>query len=615
MFFVAVFDTISLVVALPALIVLVRRWNRALSKDIKFLLLGLLLLSIFHHLSNLLEWGRISDILDPVEDYVELLVPIYWFILFFSYLKEIANDDLRKNEANLKKSEEQFRLIFEKAAVGILIVDIKGRKYKKVNPAFSAMSGFKVTELLQMNPQEMTHIDDRSIEEQLLLELYSKKRDQYEMQKRYLRKDGGYFWGQITTTLMTIDSQYPDYTITFVQDISKRKETEKALRENEEKLAHSKKMESLGLLAGGVAHDLNNVLSGIVGYPELILLNLSKNNELRKPLETIRESGHRASAIVKDLLTVARGVATTKQLLSLNHVIRDYLNSPEYERLREHHPLVTVNTHFNPDLFNVSASYEHIRKVIMNLVSNAVEAIKEEGKVTLSTFNRTIDKPLKGFDVIAAGDYAVIAVSDDGPGISSNDLPRIFEPFYSKKVMGRSGTGLGLAVVWNVVQDHKGYINVSTGNSGSTFELYFPIIMGEISKDDLPISIDDYKGNGERILVVDDVGSQREISCKMMEILGYKTESVPSGEAAVEYLTKNAVDLLFLDMIMDPGINGLETYSRIKKIHPNQKAIIVSGFAETTDVKETIKLGACQFLEKPLMLAKVAQAVKEALKK
>lgn len=612
---VVVFDTIASVAAMLALIIFVRGWNRAMPRDIKVMLLGLLGLSLFHHSSNLLEWARISDILDPVEDYLEVLLPLLWFILFFSYLKEIANDELERSRSKLKKSEEQFRLMFEKAAVGILMVDMDDRKYKKVNPAFLAMSGLEEAELLRKNPQEMTHIEDWPAEEQLLLELYAKKRDQYQMQKRYLRKDGGYFWGQITTTKMAIGSQNTDYTVTFVQDISKRKEAEETLRENEEKLARLKKMESLGMLAGGVAHDLNNVLSGIVGYPELILLNLSKDSELRKPLETIRASGQCATAIVKDLLTVARGVAKTKKTLNLNHVIKDYLSSPEYERLREHHPSITVSTDFNPDLLNISAAYDHVRKVVMNLVSNAVEAIEEKGKVTLSTFNRSIDRPLKGYDEILAGDYAVIAVSDDGPGISTDDLSRIFEPFYTKKVMGRSGTGLGLAVVWNVVQDHKGYINVTTGRSGTTFELYFPITMGEISEDDRPISIDDYKGNGETILVVDDVGSQREITCKMLEILGYTPESVPSGEAAVEYLAKNTADLLILDMIMDPGINGRETFSRIKKILPNQKAIIVSGFAETTDVKETIKLGAHQFLEKPLSLAQVAQAVKEVLKK
>jgi PAS domain S-box-containing protein len=615
MSFVVVFDTISSVAAMLALIIFVRGWHRAMPRDIKVMLLGLLGLSLFHHSSNLLEWARISDMLDPVEDYLEVLLPLLWFILFFSYLKEIANDELERSRSKLKKSEEQFRLMFEKAAVGILMVDMDDRKYKKVNPAFLAMSGLEEAELLRKNPQEMTHIEDWPAEEQLLLELYAKKRDQYQMQKRYLRKDGGYFWGQITTTKMAIGSQNPDYTITFIQDISKRKEAEETLRENEEKLARLKKMESLGMLAGGVAHDLNNVLSGIVGYPELILQNLSKDSELRKPLETIRASGQRATAIVKDLLTVARGVAKTKKPLNLNHVIKDYLSSPEYERLREHHLSITVSTDLNPDLLNISAAYDHVRKVVMNLVSNAVEAIEEKGKVTLSTFNRSIDRPLKGYDEILAGDYAVIAVSDDGPGISTDDLSRIFEPFYTKKVMGRSGTGLGLAVVWNVVQDHKGYINVTTGRSGTTFELYFPITMGEISEDDRPISIDDYKGKGETILVVDDVGSQREITCKMLEILGYKPESVPSGETAVEYLTKNTADLLILDMIMDPGINGRETFSRIKKILPNQKAIIVSGFAETTDVKETIKLGAHQFLEKPLTLAQVAQAVKEVLKK
>jgi CheY-like chemotaxis protein len=251
----------------------------------------------------------------------------------------------------------------------------------------------------------------------------------------------------------------------------------------------------------------------------------------------------------------------------------------------------------------------------MNLVSNASEAIKGSGNVTISTVNRYVDKPLKGYDEVSIGEYAVLFVSDDGSGISSDDLERIFEPFYTKKVMGRSGTGLGLAVVWNVIQDHKGYIDVTTDENGTTFELYFPITRNKIWKKDMPLSIKDYKGNGEMILVVDDVESQREISCKMLDALSYKTKAVSSGEEAVEYLKENTVDLILLDMIMDPGINGRETYERIIKIHPNQKAIILSGFAETDSVKETQKLGAGQYIKKPVTLEKIGLAVKEELEK
>ena len=344
-------------------------------------------------------------------------------------------------------------------------------------------------------------------------------------------------------------------------------------------------------------------------------MDLPEDSKLRKPITTIQESGHRATAIVQDLLTMARGVAATKEPLNLNDLIGDYLNSPEFKKLEHIYPTVEIKTNLDSDLFNVSGSNVHIRKMVMDLVLNAMEAIDGSGNVTISTMNRYIDKPLRGYDNINIGEYVVLAVSDDGSGISSDDLKRIFEPFFTKKVMGRSGTGLGLAVVWNVVQDHKGYIDVTTDENGTTFELYFPITREEISGKDLSIPIKDYKGNGETILVVDDVESQREISCNMLDRLGYKAKAVSSGEEAIEYLKENTIDLLFLDMIMDPGINGRETYERIIEIHPKQKAIIVSGFAETDEVKKTQKLGAGQYIKKPLTLKKIGLAVKKELEK
>ncbi len=368
-------------------------------------------------------------------------------------------------------------------------------------------------------------------------------------------------------------------------------------------------------MASGIAHDLNNVLSGIVSYPELLLLDLPKDSNLRKPIETIHESGHRAVAIVQDLLTVARGVATTKNPLNLNDLVGDYLNSPEFEDLQHFHSAVKVKTNLYGDLFNIGGSHVHIRKVVMNLVSNASEAIDGSGNVAISTMNRYVDRPLRGYDDVNIGEYAILSVSDDGPGISSDDLERIFEPFYTKKVMGRSGTGLGLAVVWNVIQEHKGYINVTSDENGTTFELYFPITRGEISGKDLSVPFKDLKGNGEKILVIDDVESQRDISCKMLDTLGYKTQAVSGGEEAVEYLKENTVDLILLDMIMEPGINGRETFERIIRVHPKQKAIVVSGFAETDEVKKTQKLGAGKFIKKPLTLESIGLAVKEEMEK
>ena len=395
------------------------------------------------------------------------------------------------------------------------------------------------------------------------------------------------------------------------KDITYRKRAEEALLESKEKIARYKKMESLGLLAGGVAHDLNNILSGIVSYPELLLLQLPEDSQFRNTIKTIKKSGDMAVAVVNDLLTVARGVAITREPLNLNDLIDDYLNSPEFNQLKKLHPKIKVKTKIDQDLLNIGGSHVHLSKVLMNLVTNALEAIKGTGNVTILTANRYVDTPLRRYDDIKPGEYAVLTVSDDGLGISSGDLERIFEPFYSKKVLDRSGTGLGLAVVWNVVQDHDGYIDVISNANGTTFKLFFPITREEKSMNAMSIPFKDLIGNGEKILVIDDVKSQREISCKMLETLGYKTDAVSSGEEAVKYFREKTVDLILLDMIMEPGINGRETYKRIIKIHPNQKAIIVSGFAETDEVKETQKLGAGKFIKKPLTIEKLGLVIKE----
>jgi CheY-like chemotaxis protein len=312
-------------------------------------------------------------------------------------------------------------------------------------------------------------------------------------------------------------------------------------------------------------------------------------------------------------LTVARGVAIPKEPLNLNEVVADYLDSPEFKKLEQLHPTVSVRTDLDSELLNINGSAVHIRKIVMNLVSNSAEAAAGGGQVTISTANRYMDRPLQGYDDITVGEYVVLTVSDDGSGIASDDLQRIFEPFYTKKVMGRSGTGLGLAVVWNTVQDHKGYIDVKSAENGTTFELYLPMTRDEIAEKNFSVPIDDYKGNGETILVVDDVESQREITCRMLDTLGYRTKAACSGEEAIAYLKSNSVDLILLDMIMDPGINGRETYERIIKTHPNQKAIIISGFAETDEVKKTQKLGAGKYVKKPFALARIGVAVKKEL--
>jgi len=528
----------------------------------------------------------------------------------------VAHDisERKRAEVELKKSEEKYRTILENMEEGYWETDLAGN-FRFFNESLCKILGFSPDEMLGIDYRKYTTPKTAAKVYQLFNQVYRTGQPNRLAEYEVITKDGRIVMIEGSISLVRDDFDQPIGFCGVNRDVTEKKQVEDALRKSKEKLIRSRKMESLGLLAGGVAHDLNNVLSGIVSYPELVLMELPEDSKFRKPIEVIKESGHRAAAIVQDLLTVARGVAISKETLNLSDLVGDYLHSPEYNKLQQFYPTVTVKTNFDVDLFNVNGSHIHIRKAVMNLVSNAAEATNSSGMVTISTMNRYMDRPLRGYDDVKIGEYVVLSVSDDGPGISSDDLERVFEPFYTKKVMGRSGTGLGLAVVWNIMLDHKGYVDVITNENGTTFELYFPATREEVSSKDLSIPINDYKGNGETILVVDDVESQREISCRMLEKLGYQTKSVASGKEAVEYLKENTADLILLDMIMDQGINGRQTYEQIVKIHPKQKAIIVSGFAVTGDVKATQKLGAGKYIKKPYTIEKIGIAIQEELGK
>ena len=398
------------------------------------------------------------------------------------------------------------------------------------------------------------------------------------------------------------------------EELDERKTAESEKLKLQDHLQRAQKMEALGTLAGGVAHDLNNILSGLVGYPDLLLQDLPADSNLRKPMQTILQSGRKATAIVQDLLTLARRGVAEFQVLDLNRIVTDYLESPEFEKLIQFHPAVTVTSHLTTDLTPVKGSPVHLFKTVMNLVSNAAEAMPDGGTLCIQTANRSVDRCLGDKESAPEGEYAVLMVRDHGTGISKADVERIFEPFYSKKVMGKSGTGLGMAVVWGTVKDHHGFIDTQSREGvGTTFSLYFPATREAPQAASAPWSLADHQGHGQTILIVDDVAEQREIAMAMLSKLGYRTEAVSSGEAAVDHVARRPVDLLLLDMVMDPGIDGLETYRRILAIHPGQKAVVASGYAETARIREAQRIGPVGYLKKPYGLETLAKAVGAAL--
>jgi signal transduction histidine kinase/ActR/RegA family two-component response regulator len=403
-----------------------------------------------------------------------------------------------------------------------------------------------------------------------------------------------------------------------IDDLLIRQERDAAERRHlQERLAKSEKMEALGLLAGGVAHDLNNILSGIVSYPELLLMDPTLSHETRRAIETIKKSGEQAAAVVGDLMTISRSVAMKTEAVSLSAVVGEYLGSPDYLAVSSRHPDVIVSSRLEEGGAVLSGSPVHLRKVVANLVANAIESFgtkSDGGRVEVATSKRRVgegwvDEPAG----VPAGDYVVLTVTDNGPGIEEEYRERIFEPFFTKKIMGRSGTGLGLTVVWNTVHNHGGFIDLRSGEEGTSFWLFFPST-GELLRDkDDQVPLEELSGRGYRVLVVDDVAAQREIATALLVRLGYEVESVSSGEAAIEKVRSEDFDVLLLDMLMEPGLNGRETYEAILDYRPGQSVVIASGFSQDEEVRKVQDLGAAAFIAKPYSIEEVGVALRDAL--
>ena len=526
--------------------------------------------------------------------------------------KQELEGKVRERTAELQESEEKYRLLFEKSEDPMLLIEnnrfIMANRSAVKSFGYSSLEELLDTRLSAHSPENQP--DGRASSDkadEMMAVAYKNGYHRFEWQ--YKHKHNRIF--PVEVSLTKVPYQQSEALFCVWRDITDRKLAEETKARLESQLKQFQKMEAIGLMAGGVAHDLNNILAGIVGYPELILMKLPADSPLQKPLKAIQDSGERAARIVEDLLTISRNAASAREVKDLNNLITEYINSPEFEKLKAIHPQVIY--HYRPEAAhaNIFCSPVHIKKCLMNLVTNAAEVIKGNGTVTIGCRNQYVDEA--EIPDMKAGEYIALSVHDTGSGIPTRDLEHIFDPFYTKKVMGRSGTGLGLTVVWNTVKDHDGKIFVKSSEQGTRFQLLFPAHKQSAPADitsDLACS---YTGDGEQILVIDDEPHLRDIARQILESLGYNVHTASSGELAIEFIKEIPVDLLVIDMLMEPGMNGRRTYEEIIKLYPEQKAIIASGFSVSEDVKATLRFGAGGFIKKPYSINQLGKAVKEAL--
>ncbi len=391
------------------------------------------------------------------------------------------------------------------------------------------------------------------------------------------------------------------------EELYRTQEREKALQE---RLSRSQRMESLAVLAGGVAHDLNNILGPMVAYPDLILSTLPPEHRLRASVARIGDSARKAAGVIQDFLTLGRRGNYETEPVDLESLITSYIDSPGFIELQERYPQIGLELALS-GIPPIRGSVPHLTQLVMNLIINAFEAMAAEGLLTVESALVTLDEDLAGFETVPAGEYCLLKVSDTGPGISPTDLGHIFEPFYTRKKLGRSGSGLGLAVVYGVAKDLGGYIDVrSVLRQGTEFLLYFaPEAASEESGDSLE---EDFSGD-EKILVVDDVREQRDLAVHLLESFGYDVLVAENGHQALEIVAAEDVDLVLLDMIMEDGFDGLETFRGMRRLRPHLRCVVASGFSESDRVREAQTLGAGPYIGKPYTRHSLGRAVRETL--
>jgi PAS domain S-box-containing protein len=339
------------------------------------------------------------------------------------------------------------------------------------------------------------------------------------------------------------------------------------------RLSKARRLETIGIMTGEAAHDLNNILAGILHHPEQILSRLSENSPLRPPLVAIRHSGQQAVALVADLLSAAKAGSAVREVIDLNQLVQEILDSKEQQNIFRERAGISLRTRLCPHPLPINCSPPHIRQCLHNLLLNSCDTIHGSGPVgtiTVSLDSRYLPVPPPALSSpYTSGEYALLSVADTGPSLSAIDRDHIFEPFYSKKILQRKGTGIALAVLRNIIEEHEGWIDIpeQREQQGNCFDLYFPI---------RPVQNISRIQESQCILIIEQEKEQRERNVNFLAELGYKALSVADSTGAISYLNRNKVDVVLLNMSGGQAMAGEQLHEQILFLHPSQKVVLIS---------------------------------------
>jgi PAS domain S-box-containing protein len=509
---------------------------------------------------------------------------------------EMQNRELQETQQELEASRDRYADLYDFAPIGYATFDENG-SIQEINLTGATLLGRERSRLIGLPFSKfLVKSDMKSFRDHLLQ--CKKNSQEVATELGMVVKGGGTLQVQLLSRAIRDEKRQVTQYRSAITDI-----TERTQMHNE--MERAQRLESAGRVAGEIAHDFNNLLSPLVAYPILIKEELSVDHPALGWLEKMETCANKIAEINQQLLALGRRGHYNMEPLDLNLLAQKVI-------LEEKLPnSITITTQLAPDLFLIKGGTAQLTRAFINLIHNAEEAMPRGGVITIKVENVYLDKPIKGYKTIERGEYVKLEISDTGTGIDARILDKIFDPFFTAKKMDRwRGSGLGLSVVYGIIADHKGYITVeSVKNQGTTFSLYLPItreLRSEITESHV------LKGGSENIIVVDDDPVQRGVLSQILNRFGYKVGVVASGEQAVSFVKKRPQDLLILDMEMD-GIDGTETYRQILEFQPQQKAIVLSGYAMSERVQEALRLGAGTFVMKPVSPNILATVVRKEL--
>jgi len=527
------------------------------------------------------------------------------------YEAEIERRAVEERAARaLQESESRFRAIFEQAAIGMADSSLDAR-FIRLNQRFCEIMGYSREELLGLTFRQITHPDDLARDEQIVAQLLRGDLGSFAVEKRYLRKDGGVVWANLMLSLHRSASGDPLHFVAIVEDITLQKRAEEERRNLERQLQQAQKMESVGRLAGGVAHDFNNHLMVINGYCAMLLDEMGPADPLREPVDEILLAGHRAAALTRQLLAFSRKQVAEPCVISLNDVVADARKM--LSRLIGDD--VEIITHLDADLGSVVADPSQMNQVLMNLAVNARDAMPDGGRIIMETMNTDIDEGYAAQHAgVKAGPYVLLSITDTGAGMTQVVVQHIFDPFFTTKDIG-AGTGLGLSTVYGIVKQAGGWIWVySEPGKGSTFKVYLPRTGGAPEPLPAPVSAAETPRGTETVLVVEDQPEVRKLTLAMLESQGYRLLEAASGSEALSLSERypEPIHLLITDVVM-PGMTGKELATRLLALRPSLKTLYTSGYTANAIAHEGVLDAGVAYLPKPFSAAQLAAKVREVL--